>query len=231
MSPDHARRARTLAGSLGLDCVDPGERSSADLLLMVEDGGLSLRDNRDRRTRPLRISFGENESRSKKQLLARAVGRRTRRVVDAAAGWGEDARRLSAMGYSVTAIERHPVIAAMLSDAAELARRVGRVAVPDIVTGDAITFLSSRENQWDCVYLDPMFPPKRRSSTLAKRPLRLLRELVGNDPDRRQLFDAAGIAAGKRVVVKRPDHSPPLFGKPSEVVKGRLVCYDVYLKA
>lgn len=230
MSADNSNRARELAASLGLDWAGPGEPSNADLSLVVESDGLSLHDNRNRRTRPLRIGFRENESPSKKQLLGRAVGRKTRSVVDATAGWGDDSRRLCAMGYLVTAIERNPVIAALLIDAVERARITGLDSLPEVIAADAIEFLSSRESGWDCIYLDPMFPPKRRSSTLARRSMRLLRELVGDDPDRHRLFDAAGIAAGKRVVVKRPDRSAPVFGEPSETVEGKLVCYDVYLK-
>lgn len=229
-SPDAVNRTRALAISLGVRWIAPGERSNADLSLVVESRGLSLRDNRDRRTRSLCISFEQHGSPSRKQLLGRAVGRKTRSIADATTGWGEDAFRLCAMGYTVTAIERSPVMIALLKDAADRARRSGGNTVPDILATDAIEFLSTHEDRWDCVYLDPMFPPKRRSSTLAKRPMRLLRELVGDDSDRQRLFEAAGIAARKRVVVKRPDHSAPVFGKPAEVLKGKLVCYDVYLK-
>ncbi len=73
-----------------------------------------------------------------------------------------------------------------------------------------------------------MFPPKRRASTLAKRPLRLLRELAGDDLDKERLFRAALTAAVRRVVVKRPDDGAPVFGAPAETVSGKLVCYDVY---
>ncbi|MBS1270582.1 MAG: Ribosomal RNA small subunit methyltransferase J [Gammaproteobacteria bacterium] len=134
---------------------------------------------------------------------------------------------MCAMGYKVTAVERNPFVAALLKDAAWRARRSEWCNVPRIVLGDAIQFLAGYPNQWDCVYIDPMFPPKRRASTLAKRPMRLLRELVGDDPDKRRLFDAADVAAMKRIVVKRPDCSAPIFGEPNEVISGKLVNYDV----
>lgn len=220
--------ARSLARSLGLVYVPPGSTADADISLVMGDSGLWLRDNRQRGVRLLQADFEIPESRSKKQLLGRAIGRGTRSVVDATAGWGHDSRRLCAMGYTVTAVERNRVMVALLEDAARRARRAGRTAVPEIVRADSIAFLAARSGHWDCVYLDPMFPPKPRGSTLARRPLRLLRELVGGDADRAELFDAARLAAAKRVVVKRPDHIDPAFGDPDETLAGKLVCYDVY---
>ena len=217
-----------LARELGLSCVRPGDTPNTDISLVLENDGLSLRDNRRRGLKPLRVDFESAEDRSKKQLLGRAVGRATRTVVDATAGWGHDSRRLCAMGYRVTAVERNPLISALLEDAAIRARRAGCGEVPEIVAADSIAFLAACRDRWDCVYLDPMFPPKPRTSTLARRPLRLLRELVGNDTDKAQLFDAARRAARRRIVVKRPDHVVPVFDEPDEIMDGKLVCYDVY---
>lgn len=214
-----------------MPCGGPGKVSGVDISLVLENGVLSLVDHRQHGLKPLSIGFDLPGTASKKQPLGRAIGRRTRTVVDATAGWGEDARRFCAMGYAVTVVERSPVMAALLRNAADRAVGSPRAGFPPGVVGrDAIDYLAENPGAWDCVYLDPMFPPKRRSSTLPRRPLRLLRELVGDDPDTGRLYDSAMRAALKRVVVKRPDHGAPVFGPPSETVKGKLVCYDVYLK-
>jgi len=224
-----AAAARTCAETLGLACVEAGAKPAAALSLVLADGVLSLRDNRGRGLKPLSVDLTGPAPRSKKQPLGQAVGRRTRTVMDATAGWGDDTRRLCAMGYAVTAVERNPVMGALLRNAAARASRAERAGgTLQIVEADAIEHLAAHPGGWDCVYLDPMFPPKRRSSTLAKRPLRLLRELAGDDPDKHRLFQAAVTAAAKRVVVKRPDHSPPVFGEPAQTLAGKLVCYDVY---
>ena len=76
-----------------------------------------------------------------------------------------------------------------------------------------------------------MFPLKRRESALAKRPLRLLRELVGTDADSQELLAVARAVARRRVVVKRPDHTPPLAPGPQDSYRGKLVRYDVYLRS
>lgn len=222
-SPRDAPAARCWGEALAISCFGPERRCDTDLCLVMDGGVLSLRDQRERRLRDLSVDFNAPEPASKKQLLGRAVGRRTRSIVDATAGWGEDARRLHAMGYRLTLVERNPLMAALLSNAAA---RAG--ASMEVVAADAIDYLQVRPGAWDCVYLDPMFPPKRRTSTLAKRPMRLLRELTGDDPDKDRLIQAAMIAAAKRVVVKRPDHGEPVLGEPAQTVAGKLVCYDVY---
>ena len=102
---------------------------------------------------------------------------------------------------------------------------------PRLLNGNAIDLLASLEVQPDCIYLDPMFPPKRKKSALAKKSMVVLRDLLGDDQDKEQLFACALMAAGKRVVVKSPDYAEPLGGKPNESFHGKLLRYDVYFKS
>jgi len=102
---------------------------------------------------------------------------------------------------------------------------------PPLLVGNAIELLQDLTDPPDCIYLDPMFPPKRKKSALAKKSMVLLRDLLGDDEDKEQLFAAAMQAAGKRVVVKSPDYADPLGSKPSASYAGKLMRYDVYLKA
>jgi 16S rRNA (guanine1516-N2)-methyltransferase len=105
-----------------------------------------------------------------------------------------------------------------------------QLSSPELSTGNAIDLLAALETPPDCIYLDPMFPPKRKKSALAKKAMVILRDLLGDDTDKDQLFTAALQAAGKRVVVKSPDDAEPLGGKPNESFSGKLVRYDIYLK-
>jgi 16S rRNA (guanine1516-N2)-methyltransferase len=185
------------------------------------------------------ISHRQGEQRSwpiaKTGALAQALGRKTRTVVDATVGWGQDSLAMFRMGYQVTSIERNPIMAELLADAY---RRLGGqdwvkqlgLSIPKLIQGDAIEVLAQLAYKPDCIYLDPMFRPKRKQSALTKKPLRVLRELVGDDDDKEQLFAAALQNGGKRVVVKSPDYAEPLGGKPNESFQGKLLRYDVYLK-
>jgi 16S rRNA (guanine1516-N2)-methyltransferase len=101
---------------------------------------------------------------------------------------------------------------------------------PRLLGGNAIDLLVTLESQPDCIYLDPMFPTKRKKSALAKKSMMVLRHLLGDDQDKEQLFAAALSSAGKRVVVKSPDYAAPMGGKPNESFHGKLLRYDVYFK-
>lgn len=167
--------------------------------------------------------------------LAQALGRKIKTVVDATAGWGQDSLHIFRMGYELLCIERSPVMGELLQDG------FNRLALqdwmqkldlqsPKLLNGNAIELLEVLDFQPDCIYLDPMFPPKRKKSALAKKSMVVLRDLLGDDQDKSELFIAAMKAAGKRVVVKSPDYAEPLGGKPNESYQGKLLRYDVYFK-
>jgi 16S rRNA (guanine1516-N2)-methyltransferase len=210
-----------------------------DFFLSWRDGCLSLIDRRNIKSgMSVDIGHRQGEQRSwpiaKSGALAQALGRKTRTVVDATAGWGQDSLAMFRMGYDVLPIERSPVMAELLADG------LGRLAKldwmqqlgltpPHLLTGNAIEILERLPEQPDCIYLDPMFPPRRKKSALAKKAMMVLRDLVGDDVDKEQLFATALKAASKRVVVKSPNYAEPLGGKPSESFHGKLLRYDVYL--
>lgn len=167
--------------------------------------------------------------------LAQALGRKIKTVVDATAGWGQDSLHIFRMGYELLCIERSAVMGELLQDG------FNRLALqdwmqkldlqsPKLLNGNAIELLEVLGFQPDCIYLDPMFPPKRKKSALAKKSMVVLRDLLGDDQDKSELFIAAMKAAGKRVVVKSPDYAEPLGGKPNESYQGKLLRYDVYFK-
>lgn len=171
----------------------------------------------------------------KQDALAHALGRKTKTVVDATTGWGQDSLHIFRMGYELICIERSPVMAELLVDGfnrlAELDWMQSlQLRPPKLLKGNAIELFATLDTPPDCIYLDPMFPPKRKKSALAKKSMVVLRDLLGDDHDKEQLFEAALKATGKRVIIKSPDYAEPLGGKPSESYHGKLLRYDVYLK-
>ena len=112
----------------------------------------------------------------------------------------------------------------------------------------------------DIIYLDPMFPPRRKKASAVKKDLAMLHALLGtaeateNNSSRikeeRDLLLSAYEAATRRVVIKRPVAAPPLgidddantdpgiprhtdpgIPRPSFEVKGSTNRFDVYLKS
>ncbi|EIC28997.1 MULTISPECIES: class I SAM-dependent methyltransferase [Methylomicrobium] len=236
---------RQLAERLGVPLRNAGTAdfgAQEAFFLSWRDGSLKLLDRELPKAGGLTVEVepraGEQRSwpAPKQGPLAQALGRKTRTVVDATTGWGQDALHIFRMGYELTCLERSPVMAELLADGfrrlAELEwmQRLAPVS-PRLIQGDAIAVLANLDSRPDCVYLDPMFPPKRKKSALAKKSMVVLRALSGDDQDKEQLFEAAFKAAGRRIVVKSPDYAEPLGGKPNESFQGKLLRYDVYLKS
>ena len=176
-------------------------------------------------------------NRSINQHLLKAVGikqgvRPT--LCDVTAGYGIDGFYLASFGCKVTMIERSPAVWALLRDG--LLRAAGDSRTAPIVKnnisllcGDAKDVLTLQNCRYDTIYLDPMYP-HRRKSALNKQKMRVLTSLVGDDGDQTRLFEAARNYAAKRIVVKRPLRSP-FIGKrsPSYQIKAQSSRYDVYL--
>ena len=226
-----------LADTLALPLV-PGPDSQYDLLLALTPEHLEIRDNRDPRIGPVFVDFSGLDLRpyshnlSRRQPLARAIGKKTHTVVDATAGLVQDALLLACMGYRVTAIERCAVVAALAQDGLRRLEEKTGIALEkklSLLTGDARALVAKLSPRPDAIYLDPMFPPKRKKSAAVKKEMRLLRALVGDDLDAVELFEICQRVALGRVVVKRPDDAPPLVPDPSMSIAGKLVRYDVYL--
>jgi 16S rRNA (guanine1516-N2)-methyltransferase len=172
----------------------------------------------------------------RRQPLPRAAGfarGQTPTIIDATAGLGRDAFLLASMGARVTLIERSPAVHALLADGlaraaeagGETAAAVGRMT---LMLGDSRELLGTLAA--DVVLVDPMHP-ERRNSALVKQEMRLLRDLVGADPDAVELMGAALESARKRVVLKWPLRAPPLEGirAPSHQIVGKTLRYDVFM--
>jgi len=154
-------------------------------------------------------------------------------VIDATAGLGRDAFLLAGLGAQVTLIERSAPVYAALVEGLARARSSGpqAAAVAERMTllhGDSRVLLA--EVTADVVLVDPMHPP-RGNTALVKQDMRILRELVGSDPDALELMQAALRCARKRVVLKWPLRAAlmPGLGPPSHQISGKTTRYDVFV--
>ena len=184
------------------------------------------------------LSFRRLQGRGKKEAIAKAVGfkgQTSLRVLDATAGLGRDAFVLANLGCKVDMIERSPIVAALLADGLTRAEQDAELAswLPQrmqLFHGIALQLLSHWQGkQPDAVYLDPMFP-HRKKSALVKKEMRLFQQLLGPDEDADNLLAPALKLALKRVVVKRPTGAPYLADhKPDIEYTGKTSRFDVYL--
>ena len=75
--------------------------------------------------------------------------------------------------------------------------------------------------------------PERKKSALVKEPMRLLRDVVGDDPDSGALIQTALNHSPGRVVVKWPAKAPLPDGipAPSHELRARTTRYCVFIAA
>ncbi len=234
--------SQALAVRLGVPLYHSVDKLTPELFFLSwREGCLKLLDKELLKKGGLSVDIQprQGEQRSwpapKEGALAQAVGRKTKTVVDATTGWAQDSLHLFRMGYDLRCIERSPVMLELLTDAFLRLSKLDWVmqlslSVPVLLAGNAIDILPQLQFAPDCIYIDPMFPPKRKKSALPKKSMLILRDLLGDDIDRELLFDVAWQATAKKVVVKSPDYAPPLGGKPSMSFKSKLLRYDVYVK-
>lgn len=210
------------------------------LLLVITKSRLELQPTGMKASGSIYVDFlkGASEHRrlfggGRGQLIARAIGLKScinPTILDLTAGLGRDAFVLANLGCNVTMLERHPIISALLKDGLKRARTVEwfQALKLKLIEIDAQCYLSTLEQSFDSIYLDPMYPIGKKSA-LAKKEMRLLRDVVGADEDAVQLLNLALKKAKHRVVVKRPRLAPSLNAQtPNMTYIGRSSRFDVY---
>ena len=189
------------------------------------------------------------------ELLLKALGKKARgyRVFDATLGLGRDSLILASHCGTLVGIERNPIVYCLVKDAylraqqtIELAALLEKIV---FLQGDAKLHLDAKIqmneqkpfddqalDHFDVIYLDPMFPARKKSA-LVKKNMQVLHalfadarpELAEARPDAESLFLSAKVAAQKSVIVKRPLHGDFLAGaKPSHSLAGKDSRYDIY---
>lgn len=182
----------------------------------------------------------------KGQPLSRAMGKlndKSPTILDATAGMGGDSFVLASLGFEVQMVERSIAVAALLEDA--LARAKNAIQTEDtdlelldilnrlhLIHADATAYLLAEKPMVDVVYMDPMYPEKKKKAA-TKKEMKALQNLVGPDKDSEKLLQAALNTARYRVVVKRPKNAPiiqlqnPLI-VPSTQIASPNTRYDIY---
>jgi 16S rRNA (guanine1516-N2)-methyltransferase len=174
------------------------------------------------------------------QAIAKAIGMRsgvTPSVLDTTAGMAGDAFILATLGCSITLLERSPIIFALIEDAVQRASLSESFAE---VLEQGFTIANREANEYireqveagisppDVIYIDPMYPHKKKSA-LVKKDMQILQRLHGTDDNAGELLDIALAYARKRVVVKRPIQAETISEKkPNTCIKSKKTRYDIY---
>ncbi|MCK4711022.1 MAG: class I SAM-dependent methyltransferase [Gammaproteobacteria bacterium] len=183
-----------------------------------------------------RLQYGGGKG----QTIAKAIGITSKNkphILDATAGLGRDSLILANLGCQISLIEQSPVLAEMLDQAITSAsdNPLFQQATQygfKLYHADATTFMNNKViPESDVVYLDPMYPHKKKSA-LVKKDMQILQSLIGHSSEETntQLLAAALDFARQRVVVKRPKSAVPLDGPPPTMsLHSKKTRYDVYV--
>lgn len=239
---DTGQNAHDLARQLRLDLVS-GNEPQAEFLLHYETEGLCLSFNNGGETLRLQADWVGGKAAHRQgqpEMLSRALGiskLEKPHIIDATAGLGRDSVVIANLGADVSAIERSPVVFSLFEDAHQRAMNdVSTESWAQRVTayqGESAETMHriAQQRGIDEVFLDPMYPEKRKNAK-AKKDMAIFQALLGKDPlQEDQLLTAALDVATYRVVVKRPIKGTFLAERPASFsIKGRSTRFDVYTK-
>ena len=228
-------RAREAAHQLGLQYSS--HQDPAGVLLVVgetnawlELEGVKVAMQFDSAAMQHRRKGGHNE------MLGRAVGLKADRkplIWDATGGLGRDAFVLADLGCEVTLCERVPVLAWLLDQAVQAAAVSGvdqvRAAAArlSVLAADSKT---QRASAGTVIYLDPMFPERKKAAAV-KKEAAMLQHLTDQTDDSESLWHWAWAQPVERIVVKRPLRAPILGHiRPAHTLKGKSVRFDVFIR-
>ena len=241
-----------IAKELGLPLVNR-PTNNIDYRLMRRNEKLCLEGGIDGGEVTICVDFSSGESSyrreqgaGKKQPIARAIGlskpsnkKQIRNecinVLDATAGLGGDAFVIACLGCNVKMLERSPIIAALLNDGLQRGRQdeniqsvINRMSLYHI---ESEAYFTQVKDAPDVIYLDPMYPARKKSAKV-KKEMQILQGLLAHSvhEDNDVLLKGAMRMAKNRVVVKRPKGAEYLNDlAPNHSIESKKTRYDVYL--
>ncbi|VFP79743.1 Ribosomal RNA small subunit methyltransferase J [Candidatus Erwinia haradaeae] len=219
--------------------IDP----NASLALVIKSSHLELQKRDEPSLGGIIVNFSSKLASyrrkfggGKNEAVSKAVGIKKNYfpdILDATAGLARDAFILAACGCRVRMLERNPVITALLEDGLRrgyanqeigpwLRMRLTLLNIPSLFV------VKSLNPKPDVIYIDPMYPEKKKNS-LVKKEMRILKSLIGADEDADKLLQCARMLATKRIVVKRPRYAQSLDGmQTNNFIKTKNHRFDIY---
>lgn len=201
---------------------------NADWLLSLDDKVMTLVNRENQLHWGIDLTQGKYRHRQQthhsKEPLLKAIkisGKLPQRVFDMTAGALKDAFLMHSRDIAVTCVERNPILYTLQKHAIAQAN----VDI-DLQFANAVDV--SPQNEPELIYIDPMYPPNKKTAAV-KKDMQVLHAIVGLDNDADTLLTSA-LTHNKRTVVKRPVGAPYLAEqKPNFSSQLGSTRYDVYL--
>lgn len=235
-------QARSLANALHLPLFN--EKNNYDLQLILGEERIELYDKQLNTSIFVDFAHGAQAHRQhfgggRGQAIAKAIGLKQGKrpkVLDITAGLARDAYVLATLGCHMTLVEKSPILSELIRDGINrgLQHENSHQVLANnfaLHNADAVEYMQTlpAEERPDVIYLDPMFP-ERKKSALVKKDMQILQRLLGKNENNDVLLDIALDCAQERVVVKRPKHAPHLTNtKPNTSILSKKTRFDIYL--
>lgn len=153
-------------------------------------------------------------------------------LLDMNGGLGKDSILFALAGVQVTIIENNPFLYVILCYMADKLSASFK-HTPKIIFQDSLQYANKTNEQFDYIYLDPMFEDKK--SAKSKKNIQLIDYLINYYAliqyrlDYNELFNACERICNNKIIVKRDNKQAGLFSKPATYQKkGKTVRFDVY---
>lgn len=163
----------------------------------------------------------------KSDLLAKACSlSKGKKILDLTMGLANDSLKLIYFGAHVTAVEKQPMIFALVRDALD---RFEQALELQLVAADVLTQSASFFKDFDVFYMDPMFHLEKRTA-LPKKKMQFLADIIGKNTD--EEFSAVFKVLQnykKRIVIKRHPDAPHFLSlKPKNIYAGKKIRFEVF---
>ena len=177
-------QAQALSREFEIEIIDNPVTITDGILISVEQSGLILRELPLNSGRSYKHEFANRFRSEGKDPFLRAIGAQNQLIWDLTAGWCMDAWHLCNNGHTVKALEKNPVVFAMLRDA------LARVPTSTIRKNLSLSF--GKAQTWlnqspsvkpDVIYLDPMYPQKQKKSAAVIKRLQFLQLMCEETDD------------------------------------------------
>lgn len=229
----------TITESIKLEIISTAPKNG--FYLYHENNSLVLAHSNLELTLCVDFSKNDMQNRIKPNIakldLIKAVEGRTKNrlnILDMTAGLGQDSFLLAARGHTIDAIEQNPYVYLLLKAGLKYAKKSPNLAETahriSLYFTNFITFNSIQKiGKYDVIYLDPMFPERRKSAKVKKN-MQLLHKVVGIDEQSNHLlFKKAKEFLPKKIIVKRPYLGDFIDDKkPTSQLIGKSSRFDIY---
>ena len=176
-----------------------------------------------------RIKRSEHES-----SLKKAIGKHSHQltIFDATAGQLNDSMIFLSLGHQVVAVEQSKILYLLVSDA--IKRAGDELPILDnlkFINGNSIEIFKKDNNQFDLIYLDPMYPIVKKNVKRSGN-LNCIKEILSfenlmNHGD--NLIEDFMNLKCKKIILKRPLKSKNNYSNINYQIKGKAIRYDVFL--